>query len=104
MRNLNNVELKSVAGGLIGSNDPLQLVVNAAQICNSMGMPDSASITITTKVGGNIQSGVGVIGGETNNSTTITATTTCGEAREYEASQSGNTSSAGTSGGTSTEG
>ena len=102
MRNLNQVELKAVSGGSIGAaeGEYWNLSINASQVCDAMGLPDSAPITITTTVSGNIEGNLlTIISGDTNNETTISASSTCGEAREFEANRSGNTSS-----GTQTEG
>lgn len=102
MRNLNQVELKTVSGGSIGAaeSDYWNLSINARQVCDAMGMPDSAPITITTTVSGTIEGNIlTIVSGDTNNETTVAASTTCGEARDYETNQSGDTSP-----GTQTEG
>ncbi len=99
MRNLNNVELKSVAGGLIGSNDPLQLVVNTECVPSSGKVIDGA-------IGGAIGGALGAnIGSVLFGAALGAASAAISDARETnDCLENNNTGNSGSSGGDSSGG
>ncbi len=98
MRKLDTNELTMVAGGSVYSRpgDITNLDVNAREVCDNMGLPDSSSVRIESTIDGSLTN---PMIGRTGASTTITTDANCGDARDH-ADGIGDTSTGGSSGDT----